>query len=79
MAAARGAVGLIDDPHPLRRRRAQPSAAAAALRGRPGTTWIEPDGTPFDEAPGLRFSATVDRAARAAPCSPARSARSRGR
>jgi hypothetical protein len=39
-----------------------------ALRGanRPGTTWLEPDGTPFVDGSGLRFSAAVNEAAAAA-------------
>ena len=66
MAAARGAVGMIT----IRTRAdsaATPWARAVALRQPPGTTWLEPDGTPFADGAGLRFSATLDEAgARAA-------------
>jgi len=58
MAAARGAVGLITI-----RTRADSAALpwARMTRGanRPLTTWVEPDGAPFADGTGLRFSATV--------------------
>lgn len=61
MAAARGAVGMI-----VLRSRAEsaqtPFARIAGFAGRPSTTWLEPDGTPFDGA-GLRFAANVSDAA----------------
>jgi len=53
-AAARGAVGLI-----LVRR----NAADRTTRGRPGEpgmTWVDPQGRPFTDAPGLRFVATAN-------------------
>ena len=59
MAAARGAVGLIT----IRTRAdsaAMPWARMARFSGRPFVTTSEPDGTPFADAPGLRFSALVD-------------------
>lgn len=59
MAAARGAVGLIT----IRTRAdggALPWARMVRFADRPLTTWTEPDGAPFDGAPGLRFAATVD-------------------
>ncbi len=54
MAALRGALGMIEIRAPSRARRPATS--------RPGTTWIGPDGAPFNEAPGLRFVTSVDRA-----------------
>lgn len=58
-AARAGAVGLVTV-----RRRAEaermPWERIVRFAGRPGTTWVAPDGTPFSTAPGLRFSATVD-------------------
>lgn len=58
MAAARGAVGLI-----VVRTRAD--AARTPWRritegGRPTTTWIGADGTPFNDGDSLGFSATID-------------------
>jgi hypothetical protein len=58
MAAARGAVGMIS----IRTRRDSAEMPwERTLRGadRPGTTWLEPDGTPFVDGRGLGFSATV--------------------
>jgi hypothetical protein len=61
MAGGCGAVGLITI-------RTRADAAAAPwermLRSanRPGTTWLEPDGTPFADAGGLRFSVTLNEA-----------------
>lgn len=58
-AARAGAVGLIT----IRRRadaERTPWERIALHPGRPGTTWLAPDGTPFTAAPGLRFTATVD-------------------
>jgi hypothetical protein len=59
-AAARGAIGLI-----LVRR----NAADRQNRGRPGEpgmTWLRQDGTPFTDAPGLRFVATANESLAAA-------------
>jgi hypothetical protein len=62
MAAAHGAVGLITI-----RTRADSAAMGwqRLLRyaGRPLTTTTEPDGTPFTDAPGLRFQAAVGESA----------------
>jgi hypothetical protein len=62
MAAARGAVGFI-----AIRSRADaaqaPWARMMRFADRPGTTWIQPDGTPFSGDGGLRFSGTADGAA----------------
>lgn len=57
MAGARGAVGMI-----IVRTRADsgfPWERAVRFGGRPGTTWLETDGTPFNEDAGLRFAATL--------------------
>lgn len=55
IAARHGAIGLIF----LRpERNGGPRGAGAAPR--PGLTWVDPAGTPFSDAPGLRFVATAD-------------------
>jgi hypothetical protein len=58
MAGARGAVGLITV-----RTRADAAAApwerAARFGNRPGTTWLDTDGTPFMDMGSLRFSAAL--------------------
>ncbi len=57
MAGARGAVGMI-----IVRTRADagtPWERVARFGNRPGTTWLEPDGTPHNESGSLRFSAAV--------------------
>ena len=65
MAAARGAVGLITV-------RTRSDGAALTWQrmlrfaDRPLITATEPDGTPFTDAPGLRFQAAVDDSAAAA-------------
>jgi hypothetical protein len=62
MAAARGAIGMIS----IRTRHdIAETPWERTLRGadRPGTTWLEPDGTPFVDGRGLGFSATVSEAA----------------
>jgi Zn-dependent M28 family amino/carboxypeptidase len=58
IAGAHGAVGMIT----IRTRAdaAQgPWARAARFGNRPGTTWIETDGTPYSDAGGLRFQAAL--------------------
>jgi Zn-dependent M28 family amino/carboxypeptidase len=58
MAGARGAIGMIT----LRTRAdatALPWERALRFGNRPGTTWLEPDGTPYQDNAGLRFSAAV--------------------
>ncbi|HYI49854.1 MAG TPA: M28 family peptidase [Allosphingosinicella sp.] len=61
MAGMRGAVGMIEI-----RTRSETAAASwarmARFANRPGTIWLEPDGTPFADAGSLRFSATLDEA-----------------
>jgi Zn-dependent M28 family amino/carboxypeptidase len=62
MAAARGAVGMIS----IRTRgdiAETPWDRTIRFADRPGTTWLEPDGTPFVDGSALRFSATVSEAA----------------
>ena len=58
MAGARGAIGMITV-----RTRADAAQApwerAVRFGNRPGTTWVDTDGTPFQDAAGLRFSAGV--------------------
>ncbi len=58
MAGARGAIGMIT----VRTRadaQALPWERAVRAGGRPAMTWVQPDGRPFDDAAGLRFSAGV--------------------
>jgi Zn-dependent M28 family amino/carboxypeptidase len=65
MAAARGAVGLLT----IRSRAdsiAIPWQRVVRFADRPTTTWTEPGGAPFADAPGLRFAGTVDDSAAAA-------------
>jgi hypothetical protein len=62
MAGARGAVGMISI-RPRGETAAAPWARMLRQANRPGTTWLEPDGTPFADAGSLRFSATLDDAA----------------
>jgi hypothetical protein len=62
MAAARGAVGMIS----IRTRHdiaETPWERTLRFADRPGTTWLEADGTPFVDGSGLRFSATMSDAA----------------
>ncbi|HVQ08509.1 MAG TPA: M28 family metallopeptidase [Allosphingosinicella sp.] len=59
MAGARGAVGMINI-RPRGDAAAAPWARMVRFANRPGTTWLEPDGTPLAEAGPLRFSATLD-------------------
>jgi hypothetical protein len=59
MAGARGAVGMISI-RPRGEAAAAPWARMLRSANRPGTTWLEPDGTPFADAGSLRFSATLD-------------------
>jgi hypothetical protein len=59
MAGMRGAVGMINI-RPRGEAAAAPWARMLRFANRPGTIWLEPDGTPFAEAGGLRFSATLD-------------------
>ncbi len=58
MAGARGAIGLITV-----RTRADaarlPWERAVRFGNRPGTTWLDTDGTPFQDTAGLRFAAGV--------------------
>ena len=58
MAGARGAIGLITV-----RTRADaariPWERMARFGNRPGTTWVDTDGTPFQDTAGLRFSAAI--------------------
>jgi Zn-dependent M28 family amino/carboxypeptidase len=62
MAGARGAVGLITV-----RTRADatrlPWERAVRFGNRPGTTWLDTDGTPYQDMAGLRFSAGISDAA----------------
>ena len=59
MAAARGAIGLIEiSARAMQRPRTAPAAAAAA--GRPGASWVDDDGRAHSDSPGLRFNATID-------------------
>lgn len=57
MAALRGAVGLIELRPPSNRPRTPASAAALA---RPTTNWLDREGLPYTDAPGLRFVATAE-------------------
>ena len=62
MAGAHGAVGMIS----IRTRADAASAPwerAARFGNRPGTTWLETDGTPYSDMGSLRFSAALSEAA----------------
>jgi hypothetical protein len=59
MAGARGAVGMINI-RPRGDAAAAPWERMLRFANRPGTTWLEQDGTPFADAGALRFSATLD-------------------
>lgn len=62
MAEKRGAIGMITIPT-----RASLKAVPWERRkegvGEPSVTWVETDGKPFDEAPGIRFGASLDHTA----------------
>ncbi|HEV2079075.1 MAG TPA: peptidase M28, partial [Allosphingosinicella sp.] len=60
MAQARGAVGILSLLSPTA---AERFPAMAAASSRPGTTWVEANGRPFSPAPGLAFSATLNKPA----------------
>jgi Zn-dependent M28 family amino/carboxypeptidase len=59
MAAKRGAVGYVTLAT-NRSAKVRPWRAAAAAAGRPMLTWVGKDGKAYDEAPGLRVSATLN-------------------
>jgi Zn-dependent M28 family amino/carboxypeptidase len=62
IAGAHGAVGMIT----IRTRAdaaSVPWERAARFGNRPGTTWLETDGTPYSDAGGLRFQAALSEAA----------------
>ncbi|HTU12700.1 MAG TPA: M28 family metallopeptidase [Allosphingosinicella sp.] len=57
MAGRRGAVGMITVR--TRADSGTPWERVVRFGGRPGTTWLQPDGTPFSEDNGLRFAAGI--------------------
>lgn len=59
MAGARGAVATIIVNTPMSSARV-PWARAAERADEPSLTWLDPAGRPFDNAPGLKFQATVN-------------------
>ena len=61
VAARRGAVGLIMLRSPEEARRS-PFSRTTGRATEPGLAWVDPSGTPFVDAPGLRFIATADTA-----------------
>ncbi|MBC7505900.1 MAG: M28 family peptidase [Sandarakinorhabdus sp.] len=58
MAAARGAIGLISIPT-LQSAKLRPWEKLQSTASIPRMTWVQPDGTPFVAAPGIRASAVV--------------------
>ena len=62
MAAARGAIGLINVPT-LQSTKLRPWARLQQTASVPRMTWVRPDGSPFVAAPGIRGSAAVSMAA----------------
>ena len=61
IAARRGAVGMIVLRSPAEAQRA-PFNRTTGRAMEPGITWVDPQGAPFLDAPGLRFIATADTA-----------------
>ena len=61
MAAARGAIGVLTIPT-LQSAKLRPWDKAQATAGVPRMTWVQPDGTPFVSAPGIRASAAISSA-----------------
>ena len=62
MAAERGAIGIVNilTPTALETR---PWERRAAYAGEPSIDWVGTDGRPYDAAPGIRFSASLNRPA----------------
>lgn len=58
MAATRGAIGLITIPT-LQSAKLRPWDRLQSTASVPRMTWVQPDGTPFVAAPGIRASAAV--------------------
>ena len=65
MAAKRGAVGMIT-LYTAAYAKARPFEAMAARAGRASLGWVGKNGKAYEEAPGLRFTVTVDDATAAA-------------
>ncbi len=59
MAEQRGAIGVVTIRTPAEQTR-RPWAALAENIHHASMTWVGPDGRPHTEAPGIRFSATLD-------------------
>ena len=75
MAGAHGAVGMIT----IRTRADAASAPwerAARFGNRPGTTWLEPNGTPYSDTGGHALPGDAQRGGGAAACSPPPTGRS---
>ena len=62
MAEARGAIGIVSIPTPASLKRV-PWERRKAYAEEPSLTWVETDGKPYDEAPGIRFSASLSHSA----------------
>ncbi|NJC34539.1 hypothetical protein GGR88_002053 [Sphingomonas jejuensis] len=61
-ASERGAIGVITINTDAAEE-ARPFSRSVQLGGRPSTTWVASDGTPFSQAPNIRASALIDRPA----------------
>ena len=59
MAEKRGAVGIVTIRTAADQQRRPWAALAEGVR-HSGMTWVGPDGRPYSQAPGVRFSATLD-------------------
>ena len=63
MAEARGAVGIVTIPTDESLDRRSWERRVEGYSDPKALTWVGPDGKPWDEAPGIRFSATLGREA----------------
>ncbi|HEX8533163.1 MAG TPA: M28 family metallopeptidase [Allosphingosinicella sp.] len=59
MAEQRGAIGIVTIRTPADQERRPWSALTGGIH-HSSMTWVGPDGRPFTDAPGIRFSATLD-------------------
>ncbi len=59
IAQAHGAIGMLSIGT-IQSMKARPWARMVQFADEPGFTWVSPEGVPFDEAPGIRASASLD-------------------
>lgn len=59
LAQAHGAIGMLS-VGTLQSMKARPWARMVQFADEPGFTWVAPDGVPFDEAPGIRATASLN-------------------